>query len=206
MPADLALGGLSLAIQIVDKCVKVVEYFAEKIENTKNLGEHVGKLKTRITCECARLQAFNRFLAQETENGEKKLERLPGITQDAIIGMIQELEMLFWSYSQYVEQQSITELQRGYANHKVLEQTPEQIVEGKKQERKEARERFDWRDAAKWAFSDKKRITNLVQEIEEWNNRMMGLLLVGICYGEPLSFSARERPILYVFSGFDSPV
>lgn len=77
MPAGLVLGGIGLSITIIDKSIKAIEFIIGTVKDAKLFGEHTLKLKTRLTTECARLNAFNAFLQQENNGGIKKLEPFP---------------------------------------------------------------------------------------------------------------------------------
>ena len=197
MPAGLVLGGIGLSITIVDKTIKAIEFIVTTVDDVEHLGEHVPKLKTRLSCECARLQGFRSFLLQENEEGTKRLDELPLVSQDAILGMIQELELLFGSYSMYLEKHNIEELQRGYETNVRLEKDLKKLADKRKEERKEIQERVTQLEATKWALFRKKKITRLIEEIEEWNGRLMGLLLCGFCFGsKPVHFRPQDRPSL----------
>lgn len=197
MTPGLVLGGIGLAITIVDKSILAIKFIITTVDDAEHLGEHIPKFRTRLSCECARLQAFNSFLLQKNEEGTQRLNKLPLISQDAIWGMIQELEVLFLNYSVYLEKHNMEELQRGYVTQVQLEKDSEQLADGRKEERKEIQDRVTRWEAAKWALFKKKKIERLIEETEEWNGRLMGLLLCALCFGqEPIHFRPQDRPSL----------
>ena len=158
MPASLVLGGIGLSITIVDKSIKAIEFIIATINDAKTFGEHVLKLKTRLTSECARLYDFSTFLQQEDETGIKRLSTLPLISQDAVVGVIQELELLFWGYSTYLKNHNIEELQRGYTTSERLAEDAKQLSDRRKVERKGTQDRTSWWQATKcegWPKSEK---------------------------------------------------
>jgi hypothetical protein len=196
MPAGLVLGGIGLSITIVDKSIKAIEFIIGTINDAKTFGEHVLKLKTRLTSECARLYAFSTFLQQENETGIKRLNTLPLISQDAIVGMIQELELLFWGYSTYLENHDIEELQRGYTTSEGLAEDAKQLADRRKEERKGTQDRVSWWQATKWGLVEKRKVAALVEQIEEWNERLWRLLLCGLCFSTEPSFTYQDHKAL----------
>jgi hypothetical protein len=193
MPAGLVLGGIGFSITIIDQSIMAIEFIIETVDGARTFGELTLKLKTRLTSECARLCAFNSFLQQENDAGTKRFSTLSSISQDAILGMIQELEILFCAYSDYLEKHNIEEMQRGYSSNMTLEKDTKQLVNRRKEEGKEAQDRASRWEAAKWALFEKKRIMALIDQIEKWNNTLWGLLLCGVCLGIEPSFTASDR-------------
>jgi hypothetical protein len=189
MPVPLILGGIGLAITLTDKCIKAIEFIIAKVDDARHLGEDVPKFKARFVCESARLHAFSNYFLHENEDGIKRLDTLPLISQDAIFGILPELELLFSGYSAYLEKHDIEELQREYTSNMTMETGPKQQADAREKERQRIQEKASRWEVTKWALFEKKKISRLIEQIEEWTGRLMGLLLCGVC------FNAERGPI-----------
>lgn len=86
--------------------------------------------------------------------------------------MIQELEILFLGYSTYLKKHNVEELQRGYATSELSAVDPKQQADRRQEERKGAQDRASRWQAIKWGLFEKRKIGALVEQIEEWNERL----------------------------------
>lgn len=182
------LGGISLSIAIVDNACKVLIFLRSAINDAKAFGSDIRSLRTQIVSETARLQAFSAFLKHKTPNGKTQFNRLSDLTKRAILGNVQELEILFGQYTALVAKYGVEKLERGYELN--LRSDPdsdpfgdalaeEGIAESKGMQ-KEAR----MGELLAWSLFRKKKVVELADKLTSWNDKLMRLLLCGVCFGE----------------------
>ena len=100
--------------------------------------------------------------------------------------MTQELEIVFFSYSETVKKYKIEDLQKGYELEagplskipSVGEDTAKEGIERSETIQKKTKTV----DKAVWGLFKQKRILKLIMALESWNNKLMNLLLCGIYF------------------------
>jgi len=111
--------------------------------------------------------------------------------------MIEELDMIFNSYTVFIQNHSIEELQKGYELDGQLETNAGKSAEQGKQAAKKVQTGASLRAVTKWGLFGKRKLEKLLRHMEEWNTRLQNLLLCGLCFGsEPIRFGERERLVL----------
>jgi len=180
------ISATALAIAIVDDTVNVVLFLKEWIDKSKRYGDDVRIMRKQVTIESARLQSFSRFLKHKLTSGRTRFEILPEIHQNAIVGMSQELEIVFLSYSAIVKKYRLEDLQRGY-ELEIGEGTPlvgEALAKEGLETSKEIQKKATKIDKAVWGLFKRKKLSQLIMNLESWNNKLMNFLLCGIYFLE----------------------
>ena len=197
MSADLILGGTSIGLAAIDSAVKVIQFLRTWAQDAKHMGADVRSFRTRLTCECARLEALSAFLKIE-DGGKRLIETFPNMAQQAVLGMLQELEVLFGQYSTYVADHSIKELQRGYAVSELRsEMSGLELAQKGGWEGEEIQKRTSFVTKTEWGLLRKRKIGQLIIDIEEWNSRLMSFVQSGLCLGKgPFGVEAKHYPVL----------
>jgi hypothetical protein len=194
MSAGLALGVAGVGIQIVDDAVKVIIFIRDIIHDSKHFGEDIRPLRTRTITETARLQAFSGFMKQIDDQGKTRFDSFPLINQKAILGMMLELELLFAGYSKFVREHDINELQRGYEPDLQLKSNVDTVMEKAGKDSARVQKQASLAEKMFWGIFEKRRILSLLKSLEDWNSRLMGLLLCGLCFGpQPIVLIGSER-------------
>ena len=181
-----ALAGISFSIAIIDHACNVLTFLNRVIKDTKTFGSDVRSLRTQIVSETARLQAFSAFLKNKTSSGETQFDQLSVLTKRAILGNVQELEILFGQYTALVANYKEEALQRGYELN--LGQDPnsdifgDELVEEGITESKKMQKDANMANVLAWGLFRKK-VVELAEKLTLWNDKLMKLLLCGLCFG-----------------------
>jgi len=193
MPLPAVLGGISFSVAIIDSACKVLVFFHGVVTDTKAFGSDVRSLRTQIVSETARLQAFSSFLKHKSPGGGSQFDRLPDLTKRAILGNVQELEILFGQYTALVAKYGEEELQRGYElnpgpdpNNDIFDAVVEEGIT----ESREMQRGAKMVNVIAWGLFRKKRVVELVDKLASWNDKLMNLLLCGLCLGLKLESDA----------------
>jgi hypothetical protein len=196
----VAIGEIGLAISIADHTVSVVLFIKQWVETSKQYGDHVRVMRKHIAIETARLQSFSTFLKQKMPNGTTRFEMLPQLHQAAIIGMIQELEIVFLSYSDIVKKYNVEDLQRGYEleSGASLEKLSggEALTKEEKVKSKYTQKKATIFEKAIWGLFRQKKIDALISALEGWNNKLMNFLLCGMYF--------LDQPEVWAVTGKDT--
>ena len=184
-----AIGATGLAISILTNGINAVEFLVTWVADSKQYGGDVRVMWTRLVTESARLSALQTFLEEKNPAGKSRFSELSVGGQRAISGMLQELEVLFDSYSNLVKKYKLEELKRSYESQMSLETEDgsvrpgfELVSEGKETS-KSIQEEAIYVEVAAWGLFRKKKIEDLIQKIETWNDKLQGFLLLGVCFG-----------------------
>jgi Prion-inhibition and propagation len=185
------VGGVSLAIQVTELAYKSLVFVQRVVKYSKAFGSDVQSLRTQIATEAARLQAFSAFLKHKSPSGETQFDQLPDLTKRAVLGNVQELGILFAQYTTVVAKYGVEELMRGYG----VDLAPgsqtgifgavfaEEGVAESSGIQREARAA----DVAAWGLFKRKNVVELADKLALWNDRLMKLLLCGLCFGKNFS-------------------
>jgi hypothetical protein len=172
------IGEISLGMAIIDNTCKVLIFLQHVVNDAKAFGSDVRSLRTQIASETARLEAFSTFLKHKTPSGKTKLEQLPVLTKQAILGNLQELGILFGQYTALVAKYGFEELQQDY------DILGDALVEEGVAESKERQKEAKMVDVLAWGLFKKRRVVELADKLALWNNKLMNLLLCGLCFGK----------------------
>jgi len=203
--ADIGLGPTSLAITLISDVTKVLQYFLICLRDSKHFGEDVRMISTQINTETARLEAFQEFLKEKTFEDNTRFELLPRPHQAAIVGMVQELEILFGTYRTRLAKYGISELQGDTRiDHlPALDATPlddtDELVRRGTMASIAAQQSAPGKEKVSWALFKKKNIFNIVRKLEDWNNKLQSFLLCGLCFLDDAKLLAmKDQSTLYV--------
>ena len=203
MEPGTALGSTGLAISIVTNGQRVLEFLIDWVKSSKQYGEDIRVIQTRLTAESARLQAFVGFLKQQLAPGISRYSELSEISQRAISGMVQELELAFDSYVTLVNKYKIEDLQRGYEAHMSVvsqEMTSKRAarVKAAGKEGSEAKQKAASHiSVSAWGLFRKQKVLELISTVESWNDKLQNFLLCGLCFGKgPRIAEVLNQPVL----------
>ena len=182
------LSELGLAIAIVDDCVSVAFFIKDWVDKAKQFGDDVRIMRKQVATEAARLQSFSSFLKNKTVEDKTRFQMLPETHQAVVVGMIQELEILFFRYSAVIAKYKIEDLQRGYE----LELGPsadallnrETLRARGTETTRITQEKAKKIDKAMWGLFKQKNISQVISDLESWNNKLMNFLICGIYFLE----------------------
>ena len=203
MEPGTALGSTGLAISVVTNGQRVLEFLIDWVKSSKQYGEDVRVIHTRLTAESARLQAFVAFLKEQLASGISRYSELSEISQRAISGMVQELELAFDSYMTLVNKYKIEDLQRGYEAHMAIvgqvttSKTAARIKAAGKEESEAKQKAASHISVSAWGLFRKQKVLELVSTVESWNDKLQNFLLCGLCFGKgPRIVEVLNQPIL----------
>ncbi|KAK3646864.1 hypothetical protein LTR56_008352 [Elasticomyces elasticus] len=182
MSAGLVLGGIAFALSRVNEVITIVKFIDNCIKDSKAFGKDVRGFHTRITTEVARLNIFQALLNEE-DGDVPRFTTLPSVCQDAILGLIQELEVAFASYRTYVNENSLGPLQQFYNSTISLEDQPLQIEQKATRFSESTQRDASLTVLALWGLWRKSKLTKLLSELQGWNDQLMNLILCGVCFG-----------------------
>lgn len=173
-----------LALACISQAVEILRYFHGVIQDSKEFGEDVRQITTRITTESARLSAFREFLENKNfADGKSRFEMLPEPHRLAVSGMVQELLIMFGTYTTILNKFDLRELQAGRAQFNSDKIADGDMLAQKGREASwELQQHTKLVDKAYWGFFKKKNILNIVAKLEEWNNKLQNFLLCGLCF------------------------
>lgn len=175
--AELALGIASIGLTLIDDAIRVLQYFRLVLADSKSLGADARKISTQTAVETARLQAFREFL-HDPAGTTTRFELLPQMHQTAVVGMIQELDILFAAYSAVVVKYGLDLDVDVVGRVDVAEEMVRRATLTSTQLQLGA----SWKAKAAWGLFKKKNIEVAVQRLEEWNNKLQNFLLCGLCF------------------------
>lgn len=188
MPTTV-IGEISFGMAVVDHACIVLTFLHSVVKDAKSFGSDVRGLQTQLVSETARLQAFSAFLKEKTSSGGTRFDQLSDLTKRAILGNLQELGILFGQYTALVANGGEEELQRGYE----LSMVPNsdifgnELVEEGIAKSKKVQKKAKVVDVLTWGLFRKERVVELADKLSLWNDRLMQLLLCGLCFGKDLS-------------------
>lgn len=180
-------GVTALAIGILDHAVKIVNFVIEWAQKTRAFGEDVRSMRTRLTTESSQLQTMTSFLREQVGNATR-FDAFPEVQRQAIFGMIQEIEVLFASYSEIVAKYKIEELQQGYEAKKKLDISKLSLwplAKASKEEAKKMYKEASFTKVAAWGLLEKKKVDQLLTSLENWNNKLLRFVICGLTFGIP---------------------
>ncbi|KAF7553410.1 hypothetical protein G7Z17_g3647 [Cylindrodendrum hubeiense] len=180
---ELAIGATGLAIEAVNSSIHVLQFTYQLIADARRFGSDVASLRTRLAVETARLQYLSQYLKEKSDSTTPKFEMLPTSVQSAILGLIQELDIQFAAYSNFVAKHKVAELQGGYARS-FEHGLNDKLDEKRSIEIESLNIGATITDRFTWGLFEKKRVFRLVDGIKEWNDRLMSLLFCGLCFGQ----------------------
>lgn len=176
------VGAVSLGIQVTETSIKVISFIIDVVVNTKNYGNGVTALRSRISAENARIETFLAYLKQRTADDKPKLVTLHVSCQNAVVLLIQELEVAFAAFSAYMKRHDIDALKRGYVAE-IDEKALDAALDAKVLEIKRIKGDTPRLDRLVWSLFQKRKVLELVNTLEAWNDRLMNVLLCDAVFG-----------------------
>ena len=190
MEPGTALGSTGLAISVLTNGQKVIQFLIEWVKTSKQYRDDVRVVQTRLSSQSARLGAFTAFLKQEAAPGSSHYSEMSAIFQRSVSGMIQELELAFDTYQALINKYKIDDLRRGYEAQMSIEdsdgiaQTKARMVAATKKESETRQKSASYMGAAAWGLFRKKKVVDLIDSVEAWNDKLQNFLLCGLCFGK----------------------
>lgn len=191
--AELVIGAVSLGIQVVDSSITVLGFIHDVVFNSKHYGAHVTALRSRISSETARLDTFLSYLKEKTADGRPQLAIMHVSCQTAVISLIQELEVTFAAFSNYVKHHDIDALRRGYAKS-IDSNALDAVLDAKLLDLKRTEGHTALLDKVVWSLFQKRKVLRLVNALQGWNDRLMDVLLCNFVFGPSSATGPTIKP------------
>lgn len=177
----------SLSIACINEAVITLRYLYQCVQDSKEFGDDIRRISTRIATESARLQAFRQFLEDKAFDGKTRFEMLPEAHRDAVLGMVQELLIIFGTYTEILKKYGILQLQdASKIDHLPTREAASLDTATLKRRGTEAsrtvQETTTIINKAYWGVFRKKNVSRIVTKLEEWNNKLQDFLLCGLCF------------------------
>ena len=180
--AELMIGVVQLGIQVTESSIIVLRFIHDVVVNTKHYGNRVTALRSRISSETARVDTFLTYLKNKTADGKPKLATLQASCQSAVTHLIQELEATFAAFSSYIRQHDIDALRRGYVIN-INDDALDAVLDAKLLEIKRTKGDTPLLDKLVWSLFQKRKVLELVDALQNWNDRLMNVLLCDVVFG-----------------------
>jgi hypothetical protein len=187
--AGIAIGAVGLGISVTDHAIIVLGFIHDVVVDVKRFGDQVSAVRAQVMYEVARLQTISKYLNHQTPDGAYQLYTLDPACQSAVLGLVQELEVIFAAYTACVDKHNIAALRQGYA--KSLEGGLGGLVlDSRLAEGANAQAASTTRERLRWAIFNKAKITKLLKSLGDWSDRIMNLLLCVVSLGNTAAGSS----------------
>jgi hypothetical protein len=182
------VGIAAFAIAVIDDGVVVVKFFVDWVKDARHYGEASHAFRVRLLSEVAKLEYFASFMKDRDVNGKSRFSLFPLICQQAVSGLMEELEVNIAAYRDLILKYNIEDLRKSYETHMYGKggdtfQPSSALVEAGKTKAKETQKKASLRSVAAWGLFRKKKVEALIATIEGWNAKLMTLLLCGVSFG-----------------------
>lgn len=194
------VGEIGLAIAIVNSSCTVLRFIIKSTKNSKQFGNNLRQIQNHLIAEVARLQALTDFLNQKTSSNEPQLARFSVLHRRAIIGLIQELDILFSAYRMLIQKYNLNELEEFEYE---LSTEDEIAILGFSDnglnpgiaESETRQQQASFPQVAAWGLFRKKNIEKMIAAVTSWNDRLMNLMICGLCFGkDPFPLNIEQLP------------
>jgi hypothetical protein len=183
------VGIAAFAIAVIDDGVVVVKFFVDWVKDARHYGEASHAFRIRLLSEVAKLEYFASFMKDRDVNGKSRFSLFPLICQQAVSGLMEELEVNIAAYRDLILKYNIEDLRKAYDTHMLSGkdddtfQPPSTLAEAGKTKAKETQKKASLRSVAAWGLFRKKKVEALIATIEGWDAKLMTLLLCGVLFG-----------------------
>jgi hypothetical protein len=166
------IGIPALAIAVIDDGIIVLKFIVNWIKDGRHYGEASNAFRTRLLSEVVKLNYFSRFLKESAETGKSRFSTLPLICQQAVSGLMEELEVNIVAYRDLILEYNIEDLRKAYESHGSYGkddgtfQNPSELAQTGKEKAKETQKRASLRSVTVWGLFKKKKVESLITEIE----------------------------------------
>ena len=194
------VGEIGLAISVVNNGCTVLKFIIKSIKDSKQFGNTLRQIQNQTIVEIVRLQALTDFLKQKNSSKEPRLAQFPVLHRRAIMGLIQELDILFSAYWVLIDKYDLN----GLDEFEYELSTEDEIarlgfsdnVENPGIAESEARQQqASLLQVAAWGLFRKKNIEKIIAEVASWNDRLMNLMICGLCFGkDPFPMNIDQLP------------
>lgn len=194
------VGEIGLAIAIVNSSCTVLRFIIKSTKNSKQFGNNLRQIQNHLIAEVARLQALTDFLNQKTSSNEPQLARFSVLHRRAIIGLIQELDILFSAYRMLIQKYNLNELEEFEYE---LSTEDEIAILGFSDnglnpgiaESETRQQQASFPQVAAWGLFRKKNIEKMIAAVTSWNEKLMNLMICGLCFGkDPFPLNIEQLP------------
>lgn len=187
------VGEIGLAIAIVNNSCTVLKIIVKAIKDSKQFGNDLRQIQTHTIAEVARLEALTEFLKQKNSSNEPRFAQFPVLYRKAILGLIQELDILFSAYQILIDKYNLNELNEfeyelSTEDEIALLGFSDNVENPGIAESETRQQRASFPEVAAWGLFRKKKIKKIIAAVTSWNDKLMNLMLCGLCFGKD-SFS-----------------
>lgn len=193
------VGEIGLAISIVNNSCTVLKFIIKSTKNSKQFGNHLRQIQTHLIAEVARLQALTDFLGQKNSNNEPRLAQFSLLHRRAIIGLIQELDILFSAYWSLIDKYNLNEINEFEYELSTEDEIAilgfsDNIDNLGVAESETRQQRASFAQVAAWGLFRKKNIDKIIAAVTSWNDKLMNLMISGLCFGKDAFPLNDEQP------------
>lgn len=179
--AGAMASGILLDFEFGDTAITTLSFIRDVVVDAKHYGDQVPAVRARLSYDIARINSFVEFLRRRAPDGEPQLGKLQDASQNAVIGLIQELEFTLAGFTAYVNKHDIVDLRRGYvkSTRGVLEGD---ALASRVAEAEGILSTADVKQKLRWGIFEKSRIMTILRDLEDWGDRAMNLLLCVVSF------------------------
>lgn len=176
------VGGVGLGISVIDNSIRVLSLIRDIYIDTQHYGDEVTTVRARITHEIARLHEFSEYLRLHTITGDSHISTLHPSCQSAVIRLIEELDVTFVTYTNHINKYNTDSFRKGYAKSNEGESSRD-AQDSRSQEAKDLQATNRLSGRLLWSLFQKRNVLRLLKVLEDWNDRLIKLLLCSISLG-----------------------
>ena len=194
------IGEIGLAITIVNNSCTVLRFIIKSTKDSKQFGNNLRQIQTQMIAEVARLEALTDFLNQRNSSNEPQLPRFSVLHRRAIIGLIQELDILFSAYQIYIDKYKLGELREfeyelSTEDEIAILENSDNVPNPGIAESETRQQRASFPQVAAWGLFRKKNIEKIIAAVTSWNDKLMNLMICGLCFGkDPFPLNVEQLP------------
>lgn len=194
------VGEIGLAIAIVNNSCTVLKLIIKSVKDSKQFGNDLRQIQNHTIAELARLQALTDFLKQKNSSDEPQLAQFSVLHRRAIIGLIQELDILFSAYRILIDKYNLNELNEFEYELSTEDEIAilgfsDNVENVSLAESEKRQQRASCLEAAEWGLFRKKKIEKIIAAVTSWNDKLMNLMICGLCFGkDPFPMNIEQLP------------
>ncbi len=185
----------ALAIAVIDDSIAVMKFVVDWVTGARHYGEASNAFRIRLLSEVVKLNYFSEFLKESTETGKSRFSTLPLICQQAVSGLMEELEINIVAYRDLILKYDIEDLRKAYESPGSYGkddgtfQNPSELAQTGKEKTKATQKKASLLSVTVWGLFRQKKVESLIANIEGWNAKLMSLLLCGVSFGTKVAGS-----------------
>ena len=194
------VGEIGLAISIVNNSCTVLKLIIKSVKDSKQFGNDLRQIQNHMIAELARLQALTDFLKQNNSSNEPRLAQFPVLHRRSIIGLIQELDILLSAYWIHIDKYNLKELNEFEYELSTEDEIAilgfsDNVENVGLAESEKRQQRASFLEVAAWGLFRKKNIEKIMAAVASWNDKLMNLMICGLCFGkDPFPMNIEQLP------------